>query len=75
MELYGTACKLIELIASLPNAHETACKLMELHVSFWNYIQADGTACKLIELLTSSWNLMDKIVWSTKFAPEDKFKI
>ena len=57
MELYGTACKLIELIASLPNAHETACKLMELHVSFWNYIQADGTACKLIELLTSSWNM------------------
>ena len=54
MELYGTACKLIELIASLPNAHETACKLMKSMIAHGTNCIAFGTIYKLMELLASS---------------------
>ena len=57
MQAYVTACKLMELHASLWNCMK-ACNLMELNASLCNCIQAFATACKLMELDASFWNCM-----------------
>ena len=60
MELYGTACKEVELQASSLNfmkVYVSVCKLMELHASSWNCMQAHKTACKVMALLGKLANL------------------
>ena len=59
MELYGTACKEVELQASSLNymkVYVSVCKLMELHASSWNCMQAHETVCKAMEQHARSWN-------------------